>query len=322
MSSLVGANLAWVRTDFGPMDDLLADVKKHGVRQPVLIQPDYLCLDGARRLVAAAKTKQTYVPVIICHTWEQLQEHFSPFAPGAYPMTWMEIRDLATRVLRPIYQEYRYRRTTARKDEMAAVGLERSGKREYSYSGFTMAVAQLFGAQPVHVKMLHDNIKRLYDYQATEPDLVKGLTELITTLPPEHRQKFASIRILKAVLDRHRDGASVAETVAFMDAQIATLTGAEGATFVPRKKSKLDPAAPPVPLGVIRNWAEMLETVCQQADGFRNFNLHTQHQIDEFIKQFERVTIANGRLYRLRRRMESAIPQDQIPGTETRSLPE
>lgn len=314
VSSLVGANLAWARQDFGPMPELIADIKKHGIRQPVLIRPDYLVLDGARRLVAAARLKITYAPIIICTTWEQLKEHYHP-TEDAYPMNWIEIRDLVVNTLRPVYQEYRFRQAAIKRDTQA--GQPHPGRRIYSYSGFTVACAELFNVQPVHMKMLNEYVKRLLELKATEPALAKDLSAAIAGMPPELRRHLPHVRILKAVLDQHIPGTtSPLVTTELMTAQLAAALAPVPLSTARTHRNRLDSEAPPVPLGVIRNYAEMLQTLCQQATGFRNFKITTKHQTEEFLRVLQMITASTGPLYQLRRRMEQVVPANQIPGTE------
>jgi hypothetical protein len=321
VSSLVGANLAWVRTDFGDMAALTADIKKNGIRQPVLVAPDYLALDGARRLVAAAKLRITYVPVVICYTWEQFVQHYKPLEPDAYPMTWLEIRDLIDRVLRPIYQEFRYRKAHETRVFRRATRTSNPEKRGYSYSHFINATAELFDVQPVHMKMLNDNMKRLHTLQETNPQVTKLLIEAIVAMAPDQRRNFSNIRVLKTVLDRcfQLEGTGQQlEAGEMLVAQIAALSN--GGPPVRRKKNTLDTNAPVIPLGVVRGFTEMLETLGQQAEEFRNFRPTTAYQIGEMVQFLDRVVQANARLYRLRRRMESALP-DQFPGESEEEEP-
>lgn len=317
VSSLVTANLAWVRSDFGSMEELTASVKGKGVIEPVLVAPDYLVLDGARRLVAASQTGTPYVPVVICHTWEIFAEHFKPMAPGTYPMTWLEIADLINRILRPIYQEYRYRMANHTRDLRRAGKLptpENPNIREYNYSNFIVAVAGLLEAQPVHLKMLTDNVKILHDLQATDRALVSTLMSAINEIAPEHRRDLSLIRVLKTVLHRYKRGTlNHAEAGNLLMAQVQA-SGAMG--YVRRKKNMLDEEAPVIALGVIRSFAELLGTVCAQGDAFRNFRPTTQYQKKEFQKAYESIVTSTGKLYRLRRRMESALTASDTGETE------
>lgn len=308
VSSLVSANLAWVRSDFGPLEELVRDVKEHGIKQPVLIAPDYLVLDGARRLRAAEKVGVKFAPVIICHTWEKFVDNFKPMAPDAYPMNWVEIADLINRVLRPIYQEFRYRTANTTRDQRRLKGEPAPDPRvrEYNYSNFIIAVAEIYGALPVHIKMLNDNVKRLHKLNDVEPELVGNLVAAINNIGPEHRRDLALIRVLKTVLDRHKRGRENAtEAGNLLTAQIEA-SGTRN--YARKKKNVLDPDAPVVSLGVIRNFADMLNTLCAQADEFRNFKPTTAYQIAEFTEAHDLVEQATGRLYRLRRRMQSALP--------------
>lgn len=317
VSSLVGANLAWVRSDFGPMEDLITDVKAHGVKQPILVAPDYLVLDGARRLVAASQAGTQYATIIICHTWEIFVDNFKPMEPDAYPMTWLEIGDLINRVLRPIYQEYRYRTANLTRD------LRREGKlptpenpniRQYNYSNFMVAVAGLLEVQPVHLKMLTDNVKTLHDLQATDPAVVGILAGAISEMSPEHRRDLSLIRVLKTVLHRYKRGTlNHAEAGNLLTAQVQA-SGAMG--YARRKKNMLDEEAPVIALGVVRSFAELLNTVCAQGDDFRNFRPTTQYQKQEFKRAYESIVTSTGKLYRLRRRMESALTASDPGETE------
>lgn len=319
VSSLVNANPTWARQDFGPIDALAADIRQHGLQEPILVAPDYLVLDGARRLAAATMNKMVYVPVVICRTWEALIERFRPTASSAYPLTWLEIAVVIEHILRPVYQEFRYRMSNMTRDARRLEG-EMGGQgdvREHGYSYFTMAVAQAFNAQPVHIKMLRDNVRRLQNLQDSDPQLVAVMSKAIQEIEPAHRRDLALVRVLKTTLDRYLRGRESAPAAAdLLRDQVAAMGNQSGVLrYTRRKKNTIDASAPVVGLGVIRNFAEVLSNLTQQAETFRNFNPVTKHQIEQFTIAYQTVVNANAQLYRLRRRMESAL-HNSTPGEE------
>jgi hypothetical protein len=132
-------------------------------------------------------------------------------------------------------------------------------------------------------------------------------------MAPEQRRNFSNVRVLKAVLDRcFRTEGGQLEAGEMLVAQIQALS-TNGGPLVRKKKNMLDTNAPVIPLGVLRGFTEMVETLGQQAEEFRNFRPTTAYQISEMVQYLDRLVQANARIYRLRRRVESALP-DQFPG--------
>jgi ParB-like nuclease domain len=310
VSSLIGANLAWVRQDFGPMDALIQDIKEHGIRQPILIRPDYQVLDGARRLVAAASAKVQYAPIVQCHTWERFEENFRPAAPDAYPMTWIEIRDLLDLSLRPLYQDYRYRKANETRDRKRMHGDDgRTEKqRNGGYSHFVNATASLFGAEPLYMKMLADHTKRLANIKGTAPELYASMVATIQALPAARRPQLAYVRVLKTVLDRYLRGEDPADVTAKLFAEQMEIIGRTGGpSYAKKKRNLVNPTFPEIPVDVIANFVAMLETLGEQGEQWRNFKLLQPAQAAKLLDSFERTVLAISRLYRFRRRMESAL---------------
>lgn len=318
VSSLIGANLAWVREDFGQMDDLIADIKQHGIRQPILIRPDYLVLDGARRLVAAAQAKVQYAPIVQCLTWERFEEHYRPLAPDAYPMTWLEIRNLIDVLLRPLYQDFRYRKGLATRDQRRAAGLPPQGRdREKGYSHFISATAALFNTEPLYMKMLNDHVKRLHNIKASDPGLYASMVAEIVALPPARRVDLTNVRVLKTVLDRFARGEDSAEVTAKLFTEQMTFIADTGGPSYRPKRNTVNPKYPAVPASVVRNFTDMLVTLGEQGEGLRNFKITSSAQAAVLQGSFEDIVLAISRLYRLRRRVESAIElhnSNKIPG--------
>jgi ParB-like nuclease family protein len=76
IKDIVNANPAWVRDDFGDMEQLTLSIRLRGIQLPVLVTPDKLMIDGARRLFSARELGATTIPVKVAHSWGQVVEYF------------------------------------------------------------------------------------------------------------------------------------------------------------------------------------------------------------------------------------------------------
>lgn len=115
---LINANPAWVRHDLAVNvgSELLWSVGRHGVQVPVVMQPDGVVIDGARRVVAADIVRLATVPVVVCDTWQKAYEALiankefelkfgeTNWWTDPEPWTWLEIMDWYNRIVRPLYE--------------------------------------------------------------------------------------------------------------------------------------------------------------------------------------------------------------------------
>ena len=77
---ILNANPAWIRgsdEQLGDLSELKSSIQELGVKVPVLLEPDYRVLDGARRLLAASDLGHEVVPVVIINDWDQAYKQFA-----------------------------------------------------------------------------------------------------------------------------------------------------------------------------------------------------------------------------------------------------
>lgn len=105
------ANPAYVRERMDGIVHLARSIDQIGMLNPILTTPDYLIMDGARRLEAAKLLRWKTVPVVATRDWETILVRMTqarvPAGPGPTPlvpepMTYLETSDLIRRILRPL----------------------------------------------------------------------------------------------------------------------------------------------------------------------------------------------------------------------------
>ena len=81
VKKLFDANPTWLRgsdDELGDMADLRASMMGNweSLKVPVLVKPDYLVLDGARRIVVASDLGWKEIPVVVAHDWDDAYNRF------------------------------------------------------------------------------------------------------------------------------------------------------------------------------------------------------------------------------------------------------
>lgn len=99
---LRNANLRWIREDLGDLDALAKSMKRSGQLFPVIVDPTYRVLDGARRIEAATKLGWHEVYVICTSDFDTIADQLEAARQSAMPMTWLEIMELRE-ILRALY---------------------------------------------------------------------------------------------------------------------------------------------------------------------------------------------------------------------------
>lgn len=304
------------------MDALVEDIRTNGIKQPILIAEDYLVFDGARRIVAAQRLKMTHVPVIFCKDWATLKQALTAAqaAGGTYPMNWMEYRDLWERVFKPLHETHRRGRAAATRRRNTALLLERQAE-SYNYSGFTQDLAAIYNVTPASIKMLRDSLRRI-DMLAAKPQYVSfrdGIHQILIDANVNGRHLNHG-RTLKTIVHRLQIGTySEEEALKDFETKISLNDPERTARFGRRVRNLLDPEAPVVALATIKNFAELLDQVANQATQLRNFHDSERHR-RAYKKICAQILGSTQKIYRLRRRLESVLDApttiEEIPGIE------
>lgn len=301
---ITDSNAAWARSDLGPLDQLVSSIRKHGVRKPVLIQEDFLMLDGARRLVAAQKAGLTVLPVIICRTWADLVDNFHPTDADALPFDWVDLPDLWGITFRGLqYRQQRLNAGVTRKATIAAAaGNVSIDDDAYStYSRYTHELADIYKVEPSTIKLLRDYLSRMKKMREEFPTLVDGLYSRFPT--GEDARDLTRCRYIKSIIERVRRG-ELSEQDGLVLYDIRTKD--TGPTFTYRRArsrdATVDASAKPVTLNQLEKMVTVLEQVAITADGFRNFNNSNLEAVQNCIT---RISESVSFITSMRRRLET-----------------
>lgn len=291
------------------MDELVKDIKANGIQRPILIAPDYLVYDGARRMVAAEQLKMRYVPVNIVRTWSELTAAMTPLSDDAYPMTWPEVLDQWDRLLKPLHEVHRRVSATETLRINRANGTT-NPERSYNYSGYIQDLAGVFGVPAAAIKMVRDNLRRLDRIATQYPVFHAGIHEAMAAAEPEARHLTHS-RILKTVIDRVEGGrVTQAEAVDLFVKQIHVAKPNRPVFYSRRKRNTLDERAPKIPLSAVQSLADLAAQVALQASHMQNFHMTARHQrsYEEIVASLKS---SHQKLYRLYRRLAITLEETQ-----------
>lgn len=143
VTDLINANPAYVRERMDGIAELAEWINAIGMINPIITTPDYLIIDGARRLEAARLLRWKTVPVIATDNWDTILERMiearNPVGSSGLvplPMSYLETSDLIHRIMRPIEMT----------DRARGAALTRKGKRSKAPTGRRDERIQAFGA--------------------------------------------------------------------------------------------------------------------------------------------------------------------------------
>lgn len=297
---LLNVNQTPYRRNIGPLHDLTASIKQHGVLKPVLIEGnDFHIIDGYRRLFAAQAARVTTIPFIKCSTWADIMTHFRPVEADCYPMDWVDIWEFQNLALKPLHQEHRH---------TSAVATRRAGVkyRSPSYSGYILDIAALYNILPQTMKTLRDYIPRMRKDESRFPIFVKGAFELLPV--GEDARNLASCRVIKAVFDRVRAKEISEEQGLWLLEDRLKVAATSDRPRVPRVvNTRIDRSAPLTPYKVIGNMTTILDQLAIQTEGFMNFQL----TLDQAQEITDTVTSAMTVFASFRRRLKASIQQEE-----------
>jgi ParB-like nuclease domain len=167
------ANPVWLRSadNLQPLDALAKSIQKHGMLLPVLVRPDFVMLDGARRLLAAEKLGWTEVPVIVANSWTIVLRYYEQLnkieaeTPGSFnkQLRWSELDELWSVLLKPIQHDQRMAQAVnerRRRAKLRQQGLPETEVKhndsDNAYTGYVKDIADMFQIRPIHVKLVRD----------------------------------------------------------------------------------------------------------------------------------------------------------------------
>lgn len=287
---IVNANPSWARSQLGPLEDLRESVKQHGVQVPLLVLPDFLMVDGARRLVVAKELGMAYVPVRIVRSWNDVMKYFRPIEADCLPMDWPDLISFWYVVLNEINKKHR---------QGVALKTRRSGLQPIKkpvYSAFIKDVAALYGCDATHVKTLRDYVRRIQTHSDTYPYFVGTV---MATLPTgEAARDLTKTRILKTAFENLVSGRMTErEAVDVFHRRL----GGERAKLPYREPKRPDQTTRTTSFDQITTFTEMVEGLATEANGLHNFKLESA-DIDKIVMRLKSaITIIN----RMRRRLEA-----------------
>lgn len=288
------ANPTSVRSDLGPLEELIASIKKNGIQVPILLKEDFLVIDGARRLASAEALKHKTVPIIICHTWEDVAKHLRPSEPDCLPMDWPDLVAFWYDVLAPIHQQ------AAR---AAAVVTRRSGATPAQqdrpiYSGYILELAQIYGTQPTFIKTMRDYIHRLEIRKAEFPLFYEGVYK---ALPHgEAARDLTQIRILKSCIENLVNGFTDEEYA--LDVFRRRMAGEHVSRRESGARTKPTVNMTPRTIESLMVFVDMIESLSHEASLFNNFKV-TQQEADQVIARIRRAVTP---ISRMRKRLYQA----------------
>jgi hypothetical protein len=168
MRLLYNANPVFSRSDFGDLEALKKDLTENGMRLPIVAQPDYLIIDGARRARAAYELGWDWVPIKLTRDFDEVLELVAEnnADPAHKPMRWLEMGDFL-RLLKPLYNPHRLSRP----------------KDTKSRSNFTAEVANALGLLYTHVEHM-GRIHSLLESVKNAPELYTRMQELVASYEP------------------------------------------------------------------------------------------------------------------------------------------
>lgn len=308
------ANPTPYRTDLGPLDELVSDIRAKGIREPLLITHDFGIIDGFRRLAAAEQLHMTQVPIQVISAWSDLTRALKPAEADCYPYNWEDLLVFWESALKPLHQAHRFK---------AALYSRRTGirsGRSGHYSEYQLDIATMYGVQPSTIKTLRDYLHRLARMEKHYPVFVKGVRGLLPS--GEAARNIAASRVIKAVADKltRTDKWTQEEALTVFEQRLSAAISSDRPR-VPRVTNiKLDRNAPVTPKTLLDNTVMILDQVVMQARSWVNFDL-SEEEVEETLDGLvSAVTEINSLRKRLRASVElapSALPTAPFPRKRT-----
>lgn len=229
------ANPVWWRDDLGDLTALMNSIDLDELKLPVLIQPDNLMIDGARRLEACARLGYQTIPVKYVRSWDDTAMYFARVreleaedpAYGSMPMRWQELDALISGPLLLLHGEVVAQH---RKDRKAGLIPREQPVPMYNYD-----VAKLLGldiSYVRHLRWIESLVAQITEKYEREPEVGQrvrfiveeaqrrqsGISNLMRTL-----RKFAAGEISFADIENYSFPPSRAQRIAALVEREATI---------------------------------------------------------------------------------------------------
>jgi len=314
------ANPVWLRPDnhLLPVDKLKASLAEKGMLFPVLLRSDFVMLDGARRVLAADVLRWKEVPVVVAHNWDTVVSHYelankleAEEGLERRPMTWMELDELWTELLKPIHQERRSQqsvRERARRASLRERGVPEAQLRKgNAYTGYVMQCADLFGFRPIHVKLIREICHTYRRLRVKHPEIEEPFQRLIAQAESLGAETASSMR--QFVRNVWSLGVSVTEadrraTESLRNARAAPWRLARRTPKQNNRPEAFEPQAGslPVYLPAVQKLITSLDQLSWEAGQMHDF----QNIEPEDIAVLKgKVRTATNRIHAMRRRLEA-----------------
>jgi len=205
VDQILNANPAWVRVNIDEdLEPLVADIKKNGVLSPVLIAPDFLVVDGARRVRAAQVLGIAAIPATVTNDWGKILKYLHS-RTNSKPMNWLEIEDLVHRILTELYKPVRWKRAV---DSRRAKTGKRRNSIEGSHTMFVEELAPALRLSIAQLRTIQDLGATLRTAENIDPALANRIRRTINGIEQESGALFGADRIVRDMLRAHRHNMS------------------------------------------------------------------------------------------------------------------
>lgn len=202
------ANPAWVRQDLGNLTSLKTSLAREGMVLPILVLPNFVVVDGARRLVAAEKLHWREVPVIVANEWETVPVYYSraqqlredqPRLPRL-TMRWVELVDLADRILSQAYAEKRLeirRKTIEERRKLRDQGVDPGPS--YNHSAFVASCSIMLGYGSSDLRTIREIYSMINRIQEQDPQLGEQLLAVAEETEQENAGLYGLLRMVREI---------------------------------------------------------------------------------------------------------------------------
>jgi hypothetical protein len=317
------ANPAWLRSSEGlkPLDPLIKSLDNKGMLLPVLIRPDFVMLDGARRLLAAEKLGWTEVPVIVANSWPDVRRYYDDLAkiekelPGTFykQLGWREMDELWSVLLKPVHHTQRMSRAITERKRRAKLRQQGLSEPEVhhhdsdtAYTGYVTDLADMFQIRPIHVKLIRDIFHSARILEKTTPEFRAPFEKLLRTAENLGVQTSSTMRQFTRNV---RTGTEIGKAVELAEHSLSNSFKAPWRRAVHVEKlpaastTPLLPTYPVITREVVQNLTKLLEQLSMEAARFYEF----EPQVNVKVAQEVRSTITSSvnRINAMRRRLEA-----------------
>lgn len=315
---LCNANPAWLRSreNLRNLDALARSLAKSGMLQPVLVRPDFVVLDGARRLLAAEKLGWTEVPVVMANSWSVVKKYYAQLneleaeLPGLnVPLHWVELDELWSVLFKPVHQATRTAQAVTERRRRAKLRQQGLTEKKVvhhdsdaAYTGYVIDLADMFKMRPIHVKLIRDIFHSYRVLQKQDPAALGPFQKLLAMGEQYGIQTSSTIRMY---MRNVRGGMSVQEAEEKARHSLGNAFGApwRKTRRVKEAHAELREVTAHVSIGkeTVQNLTKLLDQISLEASRFHEFAVDqaTVGQISIDVR------IAVNRINAMRRRLEA-----------------